>query len=143
VSEGSGALWRYLRERLLPHGIHATRIENEGEAGFPDVHYTYRPSLLGPGHSGTLELKYLRKKNPPFGDQGLRLSQKIWIRDELDAGGRALIVAQVQNRIFVLPGRLWEEFNEMNELMLGHHSSLIIVQRQITPEIRKRFAALL
>ncbi len=108
------ALWKYVRTRLLPVAIHATRIENEtdsGFGGFPDIHY----SLIRPGgtrSSGTIELKFLRKKKPPFGDDGLRLSQKIWIRDELAAGGLVWIIAEVGKSIYVVRGRNYKHFNE-------------------------------
>lgn len=115
MSEGSGAVWRYVRGKLLPPGVHATRIENEIGAGFPDVHYTYR------GISGTLELKFLRKKNLPFGEEGLNKDQRIWIRDEVKAGGIVWLVADVNDHIFVLPGKIAFLFNELDlDAMFGY-----------------------
>lgn len=122
---------------------HFTRIESDAEAGFPDVHYTYRHDFFRPAHTGSLELKFLRKKKPPFGDDGLRLSQRIWIRDEIEAGGRVKIIAQVRDRIFILPGRVHSEFNELNELMMEHWSDLILQHRKLTDADREKFASLL
>ena len=143
MSEGS--LWSYVRDKLLPKGIHATRIENEtdsGFGGFPDVHY----SLLranGTRSSGTIELKFLRKKKPPFGDDGLRLSQKIWIRDELAAGGLVWIIADIGQRIFLVRGRNWKAFNDwdLSDFELG--STLIFVKGQKNTEAKANLAIFL
>lgn len=138
MSEGSGALWKYVRGKLLPPGVHATRIENEGgEAGFPDVHYTYQ------GRTGTLELKFLRKKNPPFGDDGLRVSQRIWIRDELEAGGRVWIIADLGKTIHLVNGLFYNRFNDWVASDFKARSNWIGAKRAITESDLAKFAGFL
>lgn len=144
MSESS--LWTYVRGKLLPPGIHATRIENGVSAGFPDVHYTFTPDITGLngwGRSGTLELKFLRKANLPFGSQGLNRDQRFWIRDEIEAGGTNYIIAQVKKRIFVVGGCHWEKFNDLDSTGMERWAVLAIEHGKLTQEIRDRFAALL
>lgn len=127
MSEGSGALWKYVRGKLLPPGIHVSRIEagqGEVESGFPDVFYTYRHEN-GISHTGTIELKFLRKKNLPFGDDGLRKSQKIWIRDEIEAGGTVWIIADIGKTINLVRGKYWKEFNEWDAIEFEQSSTVI------------------
>jgi hypothetical protein len=141
MSEAS--LWNYVREGLLPVGIHATRLEPSDEgvgAGFPDVHYSI---LRGNGtrSSGTIELKFLRKKNPPFGDEGLRLSQRIWIRDELEAGGLVWILADIGRTIHLIRGIHYKTFNEW-DLTDFKTQSLIIFPKNNRKLLRERKAEL-
>lgn len=136
MSEDS--LWKYVRDKLLPKGIHATRIENEADSGFggfPDVHY----SILRQNEtrsSGTIELKFLRKKKPPFGDDGLRLSQRIWIRDELAAGGLVWIIADIGKTIHLIRGRHYKTFNDWNLPDFEESSTLIFVKGQRNSEAK-------
>lgn len=143
MSEAS--LWKYVRERLLPRRIHATRVENEtdsGFGGFPDVHYSYlRPN--GTRSSGTIELKFLRKRNPPFGDDGLRLSQKIWIRDELAAGGLVWILADIGKTIHLIRGRFYTSFNDWHASDFMQSSTLIFTKGQRNSEEKADLAILL
>lgn len=134
MSEGNGALWRYLRE-LLPAGIHATRIENRIGAGFPDVHYIYR------GVTGHLELKFLRKKKLPFGNDGLNPEQQVWIREAEWADGLTWIVAEVTPKIYFVPGRHYGNFNHTENLEA--FSVLTLTKRKIIPADMTKFARLL
>ena len=108
------SLWRYVRDKLLPPQIHATRIESRVSPGFPDVHYTIRLELFKAAHTGTLELKFLRKKRLPFGEDGLNRDQRIWIDKEIDAGGTVRILAQVHDRLFLMHGREAYRFNSFH-----------------------------
>lgn len=143
MSEDS--LWKYVRDKLLPKRIHATRLEPSDEgvgAGFPDVHY----SLLrenGTRSSGTIELKFLRKKNPPFGDDGLRLSQKIWMRDELAAGGLVWIIADIGKTIHFVRGRNYRHFNEWNHADFMEASTLIFYKGTRNTEQKANLAIFL
>lgn len=107
----------------MPFGIHYSRIESlETSPGFPDVHYTLK------GRSGTLELKCQPKPSGPHpfsGERGLRKTQKLWIRDELAAGGRVLLVLQAFQRIYFVPGSFWHALDtaplayiELNSLLI-------------------------
>lgn len=135
MSESS--LWTYVRGKLLPPGIHATRIENGVSAGFPDVHYTYQ------GKTGTLELKFLRKKKLPFGDDGLNKDQRIWIRDEVDAGGKVWIIADCGDFINIVPGSKAKVFNDFEAEEMTSASSLIVRKRILTKSMIEGFASLL
>lgn len=131
------ALWKYLRDKILPADIHATRIENGVSAGFPDVHYTIC------GRSGTLELKFLRKKKLPFGDGGLNLDQRLWIRDEVGAGGTVWIIAEVNKIIYVVRGRYADAFNEWTLDEMSRFSSMKIIKGKPLNEARADFAIFL
>lgn len=134
------SLWRYVRDKLLPPGIHATRIESFCSPGFPDVHYTYQ------GVSGTLELKFLRKKSLPFGDEGLNQNQILWIPQQLEAHGRVWIIAEALGDIFVLHGRHYEHFNELSYDELYEASEMIWKKRlpaENTAGLRRMFHELL
>lgn len=135
MSEGSGALWNYVRGKLLPPGIHATRIESPCSPGFPDVHYSYY------GVSGTIELKYLRKKKLPFGDDGLNREQRAWHREAILQGAHTLIVAEVKEEIYVMSGKWYSQFNEAQSLK--HMSPLIFVKRNLEAEDLGLFALIL
>lgn len=130
-------LWRYVRDKLLPRDIHATRVENGVSAGFPDVHYTYQ------GRSGTLELKFLRKKNPPFWEDGLNRDQIIWIRNNLEVGGRVWILADIGPQICVIRGRHAEQFNEWKREDFSVSSTLIFHKRRIDEDTLVDFAVFL
>lgn len=143
MSEAS--LWTYIRTRLLPVRIHATRIENEtdsGFGGFPDIHYSTIRSN-GSRSSGTIELKFLRKKKPPFGDDGLRLSQKVWIREELAAGGLVWIMADIGPTIHLIRGRHWNTFNEWGPQDFKQHSTLTFTKGKRNTEEKADLAILL
>lgn len=119
-------MWTYARGKLLPRGIHATRIENGVSAGFPDVHYSHK------GRSGTIELKFLRKKNPPFGDDGLNIDQIHWIEDELKAGGRVWILADIGKEICLIRGKHFDQFNQWKRADFEDKSTIIFRKRRIT-----------
>lgn len=106
-ADARGRLWENLRG-LLPADCHTTRIENEVEAGFPDIHYTYK------GVSGTIELKKSRSSmlSQPFKNGGLRKAQIDWIEEEIEADGIVWIVAQVGRHIFVVHGMHAPKFND-------------------------------
>jgi hypothetical protein len=112
------ALWGYLRDRILPKEGHYSRIESETSPGFPDVTYTLR------GVSGTLELKFARH-TLPFGDEGLRRDQIIWISDEVAAGGYVWIVAEFRDKIYFVSGMWAERFNKFVLSDLETHAKLI------------------
>lgn len=100
------SLWRYLQQTILPKQGHYTRIESECSSGFPDVHYSID------GASGTLELKSTKRpkaKYPFSGKDGLRKSQRIWIREESAAGGRVILALQVGKTVCFLRGELYAD----------------------------------
>lgn len=129
------ALWKYLRDRMLPPGIQATRIESRCSPGFPDVHYNYA------GASGTLELKFLRKKKLPFDKEGLNREQIAWHRSALEHRALSFIVAEVHRKIFVIPGIWYSRFNE--ETDLAYMSRLIVEKGNLSQKELAFFSQLL
>ena len=103
------ALWETLRG-LVPRGQYS-RIESPDTApGFPDVQY----QLRGPTVSGTIELKVSRHRvGVPFRneDEGLHLSQKIWIKENVANGGICWVAARVNDKLYWVHGRFANEFN--------------------------------
>lgn len=116
------SLWQYLRDKLLLPDVHATRIENGISAGFPDVHATWR------GESITLELKFLRKKNFPLGEEGLNRDQKLWIEQEVGARGRVWIVVDGGHEIFFVSGRRFESVNDWHHEDFYDGASFIVTK---------------
>lgn len=94
--------WKWLRARV-PRG-HFSRIESgDTSSGFPDVHYT----LSLNGQSGTIELKSARlpRAEIPFTDRnGIRDSQRIWIREEVRAGGKVHVFLDIKPLILIIHG---------------------------------------
>lgn len=110
AADARGRLWKYL-EGLLPPGCHATRIENEIGAGFPDVHYTYLEV------TGTIELKDTDRL--PMGKAGMRKAQIRWIEEEIEAGGLVWILVRFKKRYFVVSGLYAESLNDWDEKTIG------------------------
>jgi len=103
MSKPESALWDYL-QGVLPLGGHYSRIEsNDTSPGIPDVHYCIN------GIAGFIELKI---GDAPFGDRGLRKSQRDWFEMQVAQGGRVWILAQVGALCFLIPGKYWEDFNQ-------------------------------
>lgn len=135
MSEGSGALWKWVQRNLLPPDIQVTRIESECSAGFPDVHFNYY------GVSGTIELKFLRKKRLPFGTQGLNKYQIAWHREANEQNAHSLIIADVNDEVYVISGRWFSHFNGATNL--DHMSRLIVTKGRCSDEDRQLFSNLL
>jgi len=101
------SLWDHLRS-ILPSDIHYSRIESDTSPGFPDVHYTLSRQ------SGTIELKSTKapKATFPFGgENGLRQSQKDWIKAERQAGGVVFLCLQVGRMVYFLDGGEWQDLH--------------------------------
>lgn len=98
MARPEASLWDHLRG-LLPTGIHYSRVESETCPGFPDVHFTLE------GVTGAIELKSTKRptaKYPFSGKDGLRKTQKDWIREELDANGWVLLCLECGPMIYLL-----------------------------------------
>lgn len=134
------SLWDTLRG-LLPRGQYS-RIESGDTApGFPDVHYQL------PGDSrrdprrdwkvaGSIELKHSRHRvGIPFRneEEGLHLSQQIWIRENIANGGICWIAAQVGEVLFWVHGSRAIEFNECSLKELHLMSTHSVVLKKIYP----------
>lgn len=130
-----GSLWSWLRKRL-PRAAHVSRIESETSAGIPDVYFKISGSP-----AVWLELKFLRKRNLPFGDDGLRPSQIRWILDEIEQKGTVWIVAEVRKVIFFIPGRWAATFNRFGWNELTDRSILALRKRNF--DSRNEIAGLL
>ncbi len=66
------------------------------------------------GVEGNIELKCSRypKAKYPFKKGGLRLSQRLWMRDRVEAeSSRVYILAQVGKERFLICGVFYNEFN--------------------------------
>lgn len=110
-------LWPYLRDIALPREGQYSRIETETCPGYPDVAYTLR------GTSGHLELKFARH-HLPFGKDGLRKDQIIWIEGNTEKGGEVWIVAEVDKQIFFVYGGWARDFNSFTYDQLKRRARL-------------------
>ena len=118
-------LWTWLGG-VLPLG-HYSRIESDTSPGFPDVYA--KPDW---GSQCTIELKHSRgTAKIPFKneDDGLHKSQRIWIRDELRAGGKVWIFAQVGTSVLLIPGAKYSKFNGSTQQELWELAEKIIERR--------------
>lgn len=115
-------LWEFLRSRL-PVGTHYSRIESHDTApGFPDVILTLKGKTLG------MELKCQEFPTGecPFDEKnGLRRSQRMWIRDELEAGGKVILVLQHRQMIYFLEGHYFNELEHLDIGMIARRASVI------------------
>lgn len=68
----------------------------------------------------------------PFSDErfGLRKSQKLWIRQELEAGGRVILVLQAKQNIYFVEGSYWNSLEEWTMDDLGQYSALTWIRGQ-------------
>ncbi len=88
-------------------------LEATTAPGLPDMYYRK-------GVAGWIELKHI-KKIPKKATTGIFTSynhplsneQINWISLELAHGGRANILASYENALFLVPGRLAHEFNDL------------------------------
>jgi hypothetical protein len=102
-------LWNYIRDHV--EETHFVRVENLVHPGTPDVSYCHV------GYEGWMELKYrpTYPKDPiktiAFGDDGLRVDQKIWIDDRVMNGGVVWIVAGIEKDVYFVHGRNAQRFN--------------------------------
>lgn len=99
------SLWDYLSGVLPLNGTYSRIESNDTAPGIPDVHYCID------GIAGFIELKI---GDAPFGDRGLRKSQRDWIEMQVMHGGRVWILAQVGALCLLIPGKYWECFNQAN-----------------------------
>lgn len=114
-------LWLNVRNNI-GHVGHFTRIEFNVIAGIPDVSYCIA------GAEGYCELKYredlpARITTQVFGREGLREDQEIWISERVRHAGRVYILAQAEDRVFLIPGKYASEFNSMTLHQLSKASS--------------------
>lgn len=133
-------LWNYLRDICLPLDIHASRIESETCPGFPDVHYTCC------GNSGTIELKSTknpRSKKPFSGKNGLRKSQKDWIREEIAAGGRVWLCLSCDPYVYWVNGKFAQTIHEKSEKQIEELSSYHWRRGEFSSKIRGELSTLL
>jgi len=118
MSESS--LWEWLRDVALPLGSYS-RIETGGTSpGFPDVHCQIHevPSF-------TIELKFSHTPESPIpftSKSGMRRSQKVWIRENLRAGGTVWIIAEVTPHIYIFEGHLADQINGASQDKLSSMS---------------------
>lgn len=119
-------LWVWLRDIALPTG-QFSRVETGGTcAGFPDLHYQ-----LGQNQCGTIELKHnARNRTTPFvdGKKGMRDSQLMWIRKNLECWGNVFVIAEAPPDIFVIHGNEAEEINGSTRENL-HKISIAVLNR--------------
>lgn len=123
MARPEAGLWDFLRARM-PAGGHYSRIEsNETCPGFPDVQYTLE------GQTGGMELKcnqFPTNEFPFAGEKhGLRRSQKIWIKDELIAGGKVILVLQAREMVYFVEGFYCDHIEKWNEADLLKNCSLV------------------
>ena len=127
------SLWGWLKT-YLPAGQYS-RIESpDTSPGIPDVFYQAR--LPTRDATGFLELKFSRTPEAriPFKNRedGLHLSQEIWLRENWQAGGHSMIVAQVGKQVLFIGPHHAPEFNGSTLNRLTKISSLILPKTKMT-----------
>lgn len=126
AADAKGRLWKYLGG-LLPPGCHATRIENEIGAGFPDVHYTYLEV------TGTIELKDADRL--PMGKAGLRKAQIDWITEETEAGGLVWVLVHFKKNYYMVNGLYAENLNDWDQERLALYASAQWLAKTYDPDV--------
>lgn len=100
------SLWDTLRG-LLPRGQYS-RIESGDTApGFPDVSYQLPRLKFDVDVAGTIELKDSKHRvGIPFrnAEEGIHLSQEMWIKENVENGGICWVAARFQHTLFWIPG---------------------------------------
>lgn len=130
MSDESG-LWSWLRDEVLPIGQYSRIESGETSPGFPDVDC----QILFPRRrviSFKLELKHSKhpQRTNPFNDRdGVRKSQKKWIRDNTEFGGLVWIVAEVGEEVFVIPGKYVHRINGASLKALHKYSDVVLPRR--------------
>lgn len=114
------SLWLRFKKGMKGYGD-LVRIENPADPGTPDVNFCFS------GIEGMLELKEhheypKRDATRVFGPSGLRKDQIVWILNRCKSKGRVFILAQVDADLYLVPGRLALEFNEMSAKELYDNS---------------------
>jgi hypothetical protein len=110
--------WQWLKPRFPPG--HLIRIENPAHPGTPDVNY------CAGGFEVWIELKQCdelpkRETTSVFGESGLRVDQKLWIRQRVKYGGNVWVAAKTPHKVFWIPGKHAQEFNSMTLKQLEEH----------------------
>ena len=130
MARPEASLWDHLRA-LMPAGCHYSRIESETSPGFPDVHFTVE------GITGTIELKSTKRPNAkyPFsGKDGLRKSQILWIRDELEANGWVLLCLECDPYIFLLEAECYyDDLYKMSRGGIGRVAKVVWTRKGPLP----------
>lgn len=105
-------LWQKIRPWLVEEHF-VQRIENLVGEGVPDLYVQRRNS----GRACWIELKSKpdlpkRSTTRVFGDIGLRPEQVAWLYCRGAVGGRVWILAQAEDRMFLVHGMWAREFND-------------------------------
>lgn len=109
-------LWDRLRPAFQAAGVRALRVENMLDDGFPDI-------ITQHSVGGFVFIETKSRVEPPvrvtslaLGKSfGLRLSQRNWWLEFLQAGGRAgLIVTRMGDLVYAHESRLADELNHMS-----------------------------
>jgi hypothetical protein len=131
-------LWKWLRSGVLPERGSYSRIETGDTCpGVPDVYYRF------PEGNGWLELKFDRHPSwpAPFhkDDDGLHLSQRTWIADEVRKGGRVFVVAELEKRVIWMDMRITHaaNYNDLSRIELFDTASLVLTKPMYRSEAGK------
>lgn len=101
--------WEWLRDVVLPIGFYSRVESPDTSPGIPDVHYQLLPNV-----TGWMELKcnpYPHKIPFPDEESGLHKSQRKWLNKYVEFGGRAWIVAETTEGIYVIHATHADVFN--------------------------------
>lgn len=139
-------LWKWLRDGPLPEGIYSRVESPDTSPGIPDVYYRLKNGC------GWIELKFDRhpKKECPFENEkdGLHLSQRIWIRNEIEFGGRVFVVAGIGKKVAwidmslerTIKNSLIEGFNNWTREEILLYSTVVLdkpLKRNTIPQIQR------
>lgn len=106
-------LWDSMK-RNRPKDVRMERVENVAADGMPDVHVSARG-----GVESWVELKVcslpVRNTTPVLGRDGLRPSQKNWLKSHCCTYGLRgfVLVRDDRSSLYLLPGALVDEINSL------------------------------
>lgn len=120
-------LWVWLRDEVLPLGQYS-RIESpDTAAGFPDVDGLIQ--VLGKPFAFKFELKFSHSPHaeiPLTDDNGVRKSQRKWIRDATRYTPYIWVVIEIGEVVLFIPGLFVDEINGATEDFLTRRADLLL-----------------
>ena len=122
--------WEWLRDVVLPIGSYSRVESPDTSPGIPDVHYQLLPHV-----TGWIELKcnpYPARVPFPDEDNGLHKSQKKWLNRHIEFGGRAWIIAETTEGIYLIHASFAYAFNGADHEELRDMSAGILSRNEPT-----------
>ena len=109
----------HLRDLIVSLPGFVTNHEDKFQSGIPDTDFAININTLSiPGHyfgtrlSGWIELKYVHSRPKLPGTPikiGLKREQRIWLKNRWKHGGDCMIIARIEDDIYLFSGEDTEE----------------------------------